>query len=39
MAKSIEVAVDFLKKSIERGQGDPKYYMNFVKLHKLMYLG
>lgn len=39
MAKSLEVAVDFLRKSIERGKEEPKYYMDFVKLHKLMYLG
>lgn len=38
MAKSIDVAVDFLKKSIKRGQDNPKYYMNYVKLHKLIYL-
>ena len=39
MAKSIEVAVDFLEKSIERGKEDYRYYMDFQKLHKLMYLG
>jgi len=39
MAKSLEVAVDFLKKSIERGKEEPRNYMDFVKLHKLMYLG
>lgn len=38
MAKSLEVAVDFLKKSIERGKEETRYYMDFVKLHKLMYL-
>jgi len=39
MAKSFEVAVDFPEKSIERGKEIPKYYIDFVKLHKLMYLG
>ena len=39
MAKSLDVAEAFLKKSIERGKENPRYYMDFVKLHKLMYLG
>lgn len=39
MAKSVEVAESFLKKSIELAKEDPRYYMDFVKLHKLMYLG
>ena len=39
MAKSIEVAYWFLKKSIERGMNDEEYYMDYVKVHKLMYLG
>lgn len=39
MAKSLDVAVAFLEKSIELGKKDSRYYMDFVKLHKLMYLG
>ena len=37
--RSIDVAVNILDKSIERGKEDPSYYMDFVKLHKLLYLG
>lgn len=37
--RSIDVAVNILDKSIERGKKDPSYYMDFVKLHKLLYLG
>lgn len=39
MAKSIDVAVKLLEESIKLGKNDPRYYMDFVKLHKLMYLG
>lgn len=39
MAKSIDVATYLLDKSIERAQEDSSYYMDFIKLHKLMYLG
>lgn len=39
MAKSIDVAIKMLEESIERGKYDQSYYMDFVKLHKLMYLG
>lgn len=37
--RSIDVAVNILDKSIERGKKDPNYYMDYVKLHKLLYLG
>lgn len=37
--RSIDVAVNILDKSIERGKEDSSYYMDFVKLHKLLYLG
>lgn len=37
--RSIDVAIAFLTKSIERGKEDSRYYMDFVKLHKLMFLG
>lgn len=37
--RSVDIAVDMLDKSIERGKEDPSYYMDFVKLHKLLYLG
>lgn len=37
--RSIDVAVNILDKSIERGKEDPSYYMDYVKLHKLLYLG
>ena len=36
--RSVDVAVDMLDKSIERGKKDPNYYMDYVKLHKLLYL-
>lgn len=39
MARSIEIALALLEKSIERGKTDSDYYMDFVKLHKLLYLG
>lgn len=38
MAKSIDVAVKLLEDSIKQGQSDSRYYMDYVKLHKLMYL-
>ena len=37
--RSIDVAIAFLTKSIERGKEDKRYYMDFVKLHKLIFLG
>lgn len=37
--RSVDIAVNILDKSIERGNEDPSYYMDFVKLHKLLYLG
>lgn len=37
--RSIDIAVHLLKKSIKLGQNDPSYYMDFIKLHKLMFLG
>ena len=36
--KSIDIAYHLLKKSIKLGQEEPKYYMDFIKLHKLMFL-
>lgn len=36
---SIDVAYHLLKKSITLGQKDSDYYMDFVKLHKLLFLG
>ena len=41
MCKSIDVAIAMINRSIERvsAENNPKYYMDFVKLHKLMYLG
>lgn len=38
MAKSIDVAIKMLEESTQRGKYDQSYYMDFVKLHKLMYL-
>lgn len=38
MLKSIEVAARLLDKSIKRAQDNPKYYMDYIKLHKLMFL-
>lgn len=37
--RSIDVAKALLEKAIHRGKGDNCYYMDFIKLHKLMYLG
>lgn len=37
--KSIDIAIVLLDKAIERGLENPKYYMDYIKLHKLMYLG
>lgn len=39
MILSIEIATRILKKSIEKGKQDANYYMDYVKLHKIMYLG
>lgn len=39
MAKSIDVAIKMLEESTQRGKYDQSYYMDFVKLYKLMYLG
>ncbi|MBQ7345964.1 MAG: DUF4065 domain-containing protein [Oscillospiraceae bacterium] len=41
MCKSIDVAVAMLNKSIDYAfeYNEPKYYMDYVKLHKLLYLG
>lgn len=39
MVKSIDVALTLINESIKRGQNDPDYYMDYIKLHKLMYLG
>ena len=36
--RSIDIAVYLLKKSIKLGQNDSNYYMDFIKLHKLMFL-
>lgn len=36
--KSIDIAIHLLRKSIELGQKDSNYYMDFIKLHKLMFL-
>ena len=36
--RSIDIAVHLLKKSIKLGQNDSNYYMDFIKLHKLMFL-
>lgn len=36
--KSLDAAVWLLDKSIKRGQENHEYYMDFVKLHKLLYL-
>lgn len=37
--RSIDVAIALLTKSIERGKEDKRYYMDYVKLHKLIFLG
>jgi len=39
MARSIDVALTLLEKAIERGKIDSDYYIDNVKLHKLLYLG
>lgn len=39
MVKSIDVALTLINESIKRGQNNPDYYMDYIKLHKLMYLG
>lgn len=39
MAKSLDVAIKILEGSIERGKSNLEYYMDIIKLHKLMYLG
>ena len=35
---SVDIAIHLLRKSIELGQKDSNYYMDFIKLHKLMFL-
>jgi len=35
----IDVAIALLEKSIQRAKEDHRYYMDFVKLHKLIFLG
>lgn len=41
MCKSIDVAITMINQSIDRARSneDDRYYMDFVKLHKLLYLG
>ena len=37
--RGIDIAINLLDKSIQRGKEDDRYYMDFVKLHKLIFLG
>lgn len=37
--RGIDIAINLLDKSIQRGKEDERYYMDFVKLHKLIFLG
>lgn len=41
MSKSIDIAVAMINRSVDLAteNDDPRYYMDYIKLHKLMYLG